>query len=258
VDRPQDLPIGAADGVVGARAPVVAAPVVEAAVVEAPVVMAPVIPARVVPVRVAPAPVVAAPVVPARVASTHGVVTHVVTPPGTRLGFTEALLTEPGEKLSLGALVPVFDTVQPPLQGGTAAALQGGHARLALHIEASVDPWRWVADPALAWTGGATLSVVDVHGAAPGGIERTVLSGTCTLHLLRADPPGNPFTLLWRLFGSLRAFITRRPGGRFLFGRLLGREDGRLHILPLEAGARQQVVADPAWIAKAVRLVRPL
>jgi PAS domain S-box-containing protein len=46
--------------------------------------------------------------------------------------------------------------------------------------------------------------------------------------------------------------------GRFLFGRLLGREDGRLHILPLEAGARQQVVADPAWIAKAVRLVRPL
>lgn len=52
--------------------------------------------------------------------------------------------------------------------------------------------------------------------------------------------------------------LVPRPGGRFLFGRLLGREDGRLHILPLEAGARQQVVADPAWIAKAVRLVRPL
>lgn len=52
--------------------------------------------------------------------------------------------------------------------------------------------------------------------------------------------------------------LVPRPGGRFLFGRLLGREDGRLHILPLEAGARQQVVADPAWIAKAVRLVRTL
>ncbi len=52
--------------------------------------------------------------------------------------------------------------------------------------------------------------------------------------------------------------LVPRPGGRFLFGRLLGREDSRLHILPLEAGARQQVVADPAWIAKAVRLVRPL
>jgi hypothetical protein len=52
--------------------------------------------------------------------------------------------------------------------------------------------------------------------------------------------------------------LVPRPGGRFIFGRLLGREDGKLHILPLEAGARQQVVTDPAWIAKAVRLVRAL
>lgn len=52
--------------------------------------------------------------------------------------------------------------------------------------------------------------------------------------------------------------LVPRPGGRFLFGRLLGRESGKLHILPLEAGARQQVVTDPAWIAKAVRLIRKL
>ena len=52
--------------------------------------------------------------------------------------------------------------------------------------------------------------------------------------------------------------LVPRPGGRFLFGRLLGRDDGKLHILPLESGARQQVVADPAWIAKAVRLIRKL
>jgi transcriptional regulator with XRE-family HTH domain len=52
--------------------------------------------------------------------------------------------------------------------------------------------------------------------------------------------------------------LVPRPGGRFIFGRLLGRENGKLHILPLEAGARQQVVTDPAWIAKAVRLVRAL
>lgn len=52
--------------------------------------------------------------------------------------------------------------------------------------------------------------------------------------------------------------LVPRPGGRFIFGRLLGRDDGKLHILPLEAGARQQVVADPAWIAKAVRLIRAL
>ncbi|RYD47220.1 MAG: XRE family transcriptional regulator, partial [Sphingomonadales bacterium] len=46
--------------------------------------------------------------------------------------------------------------------------------------------------------------------------------------------------------------------GRFVFGRLIGREEGKLHLLPLGAGARQQVIADPAWIARAVRLVRAL
>jgi transcriptional regulator with XRE-family HTH domain len=52
--------------------------------------------------------------------------------------------------------------------------------------------------------------------------------------------------------------LVPRPGGRFLFARLLGRDDGKLHLLPLEAGARQQVVSDPAWIARAVRLMRSL
>ena len=52
--------------------------------------------------------------------------------------------------------------------------------------------------------------------------------------------------------------LVPRSGGRFVFGRLLGRDAGKLHLLPLEAGARQQVVNDPAWIAKAVRLVRKL
>ena len=52
--------------------------------------------------------------------------------------------------------------------------------------------------------------------------------------------------------------LVPRPAGRFLFGRLLGREDGKLHLLPLAAGARQQVVADPGWIARAAKLVRSL
>ena len=52
--------------------------------------------------------------------------------------------------------------------------------------------------------------------------------------------------------------LVPRPGGRFLFGRLLGRDGDKLHLLPLEAGSRQQVVSDPVWIAKAVRLVRAL
>jgi transcriptional regulator with XRE-family HTH domain len=52
--------------------------------------------------------------------------------------------------------------------------------------------------------------------------------------------------------------LVPRPAGRFLFGRMLGREDGKLHLLPLAAGARQQVVADPVWIGRAVKLVRGL
>lgn len=53
-----------------------------------------------------------------------------------------------------------------------------------------------------------------------------------------------------------RDVLVPRPAGRFAFGRLLGREDGKIHMLPLGAGARQQVYQDPAWIARAVRLVR--
>jgi transcriptional regulator with XRE-family HTH domain len=52
--------------------------------------------------------------------------------------------------------------------------------------------------------------------------------------------------------------LVPRPAGRFLFGRLLGREDGKLHLLPLAAGARQQVVADPVWIGRVAKLVRAL
>lgn len=55
-----------------------------------------------------------------------------------------------------------------------------------------------------------------------------------------------------------RDVLVPRPAGRFLFGRLIGRDGGKLQILPLGAGARQQVVADPPWIARAVRLLRPL
>src|SRR3954468_8625214 len=55
-----------------------------------------------------------------------------------------------------------------------------------------------------------------------------------------------------------RDLLIPRPAGRFLFGRLIGREDGKLHILPLGAGQRQTVVTDPAWAAVAVRLIRTL
>jgi transcriptional regulator with XRE-family HTH domain len=55
-----------------------------------------------------------------------------------------------------------------------------------------------------------------------------------------------------------RDILVPRPAGRFLFGRLIGREEGKLHLLPPGAGGRQTVVADPPWVAVAVRLVRAL
>ena len=55
-----------------------------------------------------------------------------------------------------------------------------------------------------------------------------------------------------------RDLLVPRPGGRFLFGRLIGREDGKLHMLPPGAGQRQLVVADPPWAAVAVKLIRTL
>ena len=55
-----------------------------------------------------------------------------------------------------------------------------------------------------------------------------------------------------------RDILVPRPAGRFMFGRLVNRDDERLQILPLEAGGRQQVVTNPLWLAVAVRLVRSL
>ncbi len=60
-----------------------------------------------------------------------------------------------------------------------------------------------------------------------------------------------------------RDVLIPRPAGRFLFGRLIGREasngqPGKLHLLPPGAGGRQSVVADPPWLAVATRLVRSL
>ena len=54
-----------------------------------------------------------------------------------------------------------------------------------------------------------------------------------------------------------RDVLVPRPAGRFLFGRLINRDEEKLQILPLEPG-RQQVVANPTWLAVASRLVRKL
>jgi transcriptional regulator with XRE-family HTH domain len=55
-----------------------------------------------------------------------------------------------------------------------------------------------------------------------------------------------------------RDVLIPRPAGRFLFGRLINRDEEKLQILPLDAGGRQQVVANPPWLAVASKLVRSL
>jgi len=55
-----------------------------------------------------------------------------------------------------------------------------------------------------------------------------------------------------------RDVLVPRPAGRFLFGRLIGRDQDKLHLLPPGSGGRQQVVANPPWVAVASRLVRSL
>ena len=67
-------------------------------------------------------------------------------------------------------------------------------------------------------------------------------------------------TILPEDFGRAlnRDVLVPRPAGRFMFGRLINRDEERLQILPLEAGGRQQVVANPPWLAVAIKLVRSL
>ena len=55
-----------------------------------------------------------------------------------------------------------------------------------------------------------------------------------------------------------RDVLVPRPAGRFLFGRLIDRDNDRLQLLPPGAGGRQQIVANPPWVAVAKKLVRNL
>lgn len=92
---------------------------------------------------------------------------------------------------------------------------------------------------------------------APGMVAMTVSSGV-------GDYRSGDEIWLERLApeafsGALnRDILVPRPAGRFLFGRLIGREEDRLLVLPLGAGGRQTVVADPPWAAVAVKLIRNL
>jgi transcriptional regulator with XRE-family HTH domain len=53
-----------------------------------------------------------------------------------------------------------------------------------------------------------------------------------------------------------RDVLAPRPAGRFAFGRLIAVDGSRIHLLPAQPGARQQVLADVPWLAMVTTLVR--
>ncbi len=55
-----------------------------------------------------------------------------------------------------------------------------------------------------------------------------------------------------------RDVLVPRRAGRFAFGRLVDSAPGRLALLPPEPGRKQVIIEDPAWLAVATSLVRPL
>ena len=55
-----------------------------------------------------------------------------------------------------------------------------------------------------------------------------------------------------------RDVLVPRAAGRFLFGRLIGRDGAKLQILPPGAGSRQTVVTGAPWLAMPTRLIRTL
>lgn len=55
-----------------------------------------------------------------------------------------------------------------------------------------------------------------------------------------------------------RDVLAPRPAGRFAFGRMIDRQDGRIALLPPGPGQRQVVIDNPSWLGVAEMLVRRL
>ena len=100
-------------------------------------------------------------------------------------------------------------------------------------------------------------------------ILSTDLAGDGALMVLDIDYPHGeyrPGDQLWlRQINPAKAgqainrdVLVPRRAGRFAFGRLVDSEPGRIALLPPEPGHKQVIVEDPAWIAVAETLVRPL
>ena len=144
---------------------------------------------------------------------------------------------------------------------------QVGPRLRALRVErgatlAELAPLAWLMTPS--WPG-ETGALLGVETAVEAGrrlrhLGTNQVAVTCGVGDYRSGDEIWCLRLLPADFGrSLnRDVLVPRPAGRFLFGRLIGREEGKLHLLPLGGGPRQIVIADPPWMAMATKLVRNL
>ncbi|WP_432200739.1 helix-turn-helix domain-containing protein [Erythrobacter sp. W53] len=55
-----------------------------------------------------------------------------------------------------------------------------------------------------------------------------------------------------------RDVLVPKKAGRFAFGRLIDRQEGLVGLLPPGHGQKQEIIAEPAWIAVAEMLIRRL
>jgi len=101
--------------------------------------------------------------------------------------------------------------------------------------------------------------VADTDATAPLALTVTASIGEYRpgdlIWLRRIVPDHDPATFT-RVMN--RDCLVPKPGGRFAFGRLIDRRGTFVGLLPPGAGQKQVVVDNPAWIAVAFMLVRPL
>jgi transcriptional regulator with XRE-family HTH domain len=133
--------------------------------------------------------------------------------------------------------------------GVEAEDLVGGSPRAELNVAAVVGP------------GGAAAprkALIIVPPRADGGLVGVLVSGSIGDY--RAGDELWCQTLEPNEYSNAlnRDVLVPRPAGRFLFGRLINRDAEKLQILPLESGGRQQIIANPPWVAVVTKLVRSL
>jgi len=175
-------------------------------------------------------------------------------------------------------LAEVAERCSPPTTAQTIGRLETGTRNLSLvwmnRIAAAleVDPELLVkgdAEPQTRLIARLVDGAAEALSAPADAILPTALGGDGPLVAMTVETGAGEYRAgdqLWLrevqpdAYGKLlnRDVLAPRPGGRFAFGRMIDRDDARVALLPPGPGTRQIVIENPAWLAVAEMLVRPL